>query len=101
MTRRLSRHFWKTRRPNRQNAPSEDRSVVSAFKGIEARRNAWPSRRLPEAEGPPGLWHLGNLVGPPCPPGHYSPTPRLRPDQRGQVVRGPPPLATACYRPPN
>ncbi len=96
MTRRLSRHFWKTRRPNRQNAPSEDRSVVSAFKGIEARRPPlpgarWPSRRLPEAEGPPGLWHPGNLVGPQRPPGHYSPTPRPTPDQRGQVVRGPSP----------
>src|SRR5208337_5424961 len=31
------------------------------------------------AEGPPGLWHPGNLVGPPCPPGHYSPTPRPTP----------------------
>src|SRR5208337_704015 len=33
MDRRLSRHFWKTRRPNRQNAPSADRSVGSALSG--------------------------------------------------------------------
>src|SRR5208282_5298849 len=64
--------------------PSEDRSVGSALKGIEARRHAWPGRRLPETEGPPAFWCPGNVVGPQRlgpqrPAGTSSPTPRLTP----------------------
>src|SRR5271157_197944 len=56
MDRKMLRFVEKTRSSNRQDAPSEDRSVGSALKGIEARRPPlpgarWPSRRLPEAEG--------------------------------------------------
>ena len=46
--------------------------------------------------GPPTFWHSGNLVGPFSTP----PRPTLhapRRDQRGQVVRGPAPLATTIH----
>src|SRR5208337_2292025 len=61
--------------------PSEDRSAGSALKGIEARRpplpgTRWPSRRLPEAEGPLTFWRPGNVVGPQRPPGTSSLAPR-------------------------
>src|SRR5271166_2176451 len=56
MNRKLSRQIRQMRRSNRQNARTKDRSVVSALRGIEARRPPlpgarWPSRRLPEAVG--------------------------------------------------
>src|SRR5271157_123285 len=49
------------------------------MRGIEARRHAGPSRRIPEAEGPPTFWRPGNLVGTQRPPGTCSPVPRLTP----------------------
>src|SRR5271165_5916394 len=70
MDRKMLRLVEKTRNSHRQNAPSADRSVVSAGRGIEARRPPlpgarWPSRRSPEAAGSPPFWRLGNVVGPP------------------------------------
>jgi len=76
-------------------------SVGSALKGIEARRHAWPSRRLPEAQGathflapgkrgwpPMSTWPLFSRTMPPAPrqTPHAS---RPTPDQRGEVVRRP------------
>src|SRR5208337_672678 len=70
MYRKLPRQIRATRGSNRQNAPSADRSVVSAWRGIEARRPPlpgarWLSRRSPEAAGSPPFWRPGNVVGPP------------------------------------
>jgi hypothetical protein len=45
MTRRLSRHFWKTRRPNRQYAPSEDRKCWQRLQ-----RNRSPSQCVAKPE---------------------------------------------------
>src|SRR5271157_4262847 len=43
-------------------------------------------------EGPPSLWHPGNLVGPQRPTGHCSPAPRpTTPDQRGRAGHRPSP----------
>src|SRR5208283_4879994 len=69
MYRKLPRQIRATRGSNRQNAPSADRSVVSAWRGIEARRPPlpgarWPSRRSPDAAGSPPFWRPGNVVGP-------------------------------------
>jgi len=62
---KMLRFVEKTRNSHRQNAPSADRSVVSAWGGIEARRPPlpgarWPSRRSPEAAGSP--WHAEKLA---------------------------------------
>jgi hypothetical protein len=56
MDRRLSRHFWKTRRPNRQNAPSADRSVGSALSGqVRPRDNGrGPTASCQITPGEPG-----------------------------------------------
>src|SRR5208283_3661374 len=50
-------------------APSADRSVVSAGRGIEACRpplpgTRGPSRRSPAAAGSPPFWRPGTVVGP-------------------------------------
>jgi hypothetical protein len=73
MDRKMLRFVEKTRNSHRQNAPSPDRSVVSAWRGIEARRpplpgTRWPSRRSPDAAGSPlsvarETWLAPNVIG--------------------------------------
>ena len=73
MDRKMLRFVERTRNSHRQNAPSADRSVVSAWRGIEARRPPlpgarWPSRRSPAAAGSPPFcaretWLAPNVIG--------------------------------------
>ena len=69
MHRKLPGQIRATRGSNRQNAPSADRSVVSAWRGIEARRPPlpgarWPSRRSPAAAGSPPFWRPETWLAP-------------------------------------
>ena len=61
MYRKLPGQIRATLGSHRQNAPSADRSVVNAGRGIEACRPPlpgarWPSRRSPAAAGSPPFW---------------------------------------------